>query len=119
VHSATQSPHTTTPRSASGPGAGARDGHVLPSRRASRASIALLRAVMDERWRLDDAATRLLEQVAGHDSILLVLRARFSRSLLERPSPAVERAVATVNHALASLDAEPLTSFPRQVVRGA
>lgn len=119
MHLVTRSPRTTTPRSAPGPVAGGRGAHEFPSRRASRASIALLRAVMDERWRPDEAAARLLEQVAGHDSILLVLRARFSRSLLERPSPAVERAVATVNHALASLDADPLASFPRQVVRGA
>ena len=119
MHSASRSPGTTDPRSAPGPVAGVRGAHVLPSRRASRASIALLRAVMDERWRPDEAAARLLEQVAGHDSILLVLRARFSRSLLERPSPAVERAVATVNHALASLDADPLASFPLQVARGA
>ena len=75
----------------------------LPTRPMARASVVLLRSVMDDRWHADEASARLLSEVHGDRPLLRLLRARLSRAMLERPTPTTERALTTLDRALSPL----------------
>lgn len=70
--------------------------------RVDHASIALLRAVMADSWRPEKAARDLLTRVRGDRRVLRLMRAKLSRAMLERPTRITERAVLTLDHALAA-----------------
>lgn len=70
--------------------------------RVDHASIALLRAVMADGWRPEKAARDLVTRVRGDRRVLRLMRAKLSRAMLDRPTRITERAVLTLDHALAT-----------------
>jgi hypothetical protein len=84
--------------------------------RADHAFVALLRAVMAEGWRPDEAARELLETVRQDRRLLRLVRARISRAMLERPTGITERATLTLELALSTAVVENPSgaSLPRQ-----
>lgn len=70
--------------------------------RVDHASIALLRAVMADGWRPEKAARDLVTRVRGDRRVLRLMKAKLSRAMLDRPTRITERAVLTLDHALAA-----------------
>lgn len=84
--------------------------------RVDLASRILLRAVMADEWRAEEAARELLGRVRGDVQLLKVLRARIARAMLERPTRIGARAAATVDHALCAAEAaRGLSASPQPV----
>lgn len=69
--------------------------------RVDQAAVALLRAVMADGWRADQAADELLLRTRGDSRLLRALRARVARAVLDRPTRIHNRATVTVDKALA------------------
>jgi hypothetical protein len=65
-----------------------------------RATIALVRTVMADGWRPDTAADELLLRTQADSRLLRLVRARLSRSMVDRPTRLQLRASATVDNAL-------------------
>lgn len=84
------------------------------SRRVDQASVALLKAVMADDWRPEEAARDLLLLVHDDRRVLQLLRARVSRKLLERPTRIAERATLTLDHALSTPVRHRAEPFPSQ-----
>lgn len=84
------------------------------SRRVDQASVVLLRAVMADHWRPDEAARELLRLVQDDRRVLQLLRARVSRKMLERPTRIAERATLTLDHALSTPAEHRAEPFPSQ-----
>jgi hypothetical protein len=84
--------------------------------RADHAFVALLRAVMAEGWRPEEAARQLLETVRQDRRLLRLVRARISRAMLERPTGVTERATLTLDLALSTRLADGISgaALPRQ-----
>jgi hypothetical protein len=85
--------------------------------RADHASTALLRSVMADGWRPEKAARELLVRVRGDRRLLRLIRARLSRATLERPTTITDRAMTTLDLALATPVGQPTVgtaSFPLQ-----
>jgi hypothetical protein len=80
------------------------------------AFLALVRAVMAEGWRAEDAARELLESVRQDRRLLRLVHARIARAMLERPTGITERATLTLELALSTGAAEATSGapFPRQ-----
>jgi len=57
---------------------------------------------MADGWRPERAAKELLTRVRGDHRVLRLMRAKLSRAMLERPTRITERAVLTLDHALAA-----------------
>lgn len=81
---------------------------LLPPSRAThsrrpldRAAKVLLHLVMADGWRAEPAGRALRALVSGDIPLLRVLHARVARAMLERPTAADARALATLEHALA------------------
>jgi len=90
--------------------------------RVDHASIALLRAVMADGWRPEKAARELLKRVRGDRRVLRLMKAKLSRAMLDRPTRITERAVLTLDHALAAPVSHPAgtpAALPRQGGRDA
>jgi hypothetical protein len=69
--------------------------------RVDQAAVALLRAVMAEGWRPDQAADELLLRTRADSTLLRALRTRVARAVLDRPTRIHNRATVTVEKALA------------------
>jgi hypothetical protein len=80
--------------------------------RADHAFVALLRAVMVEGWRPEEAARELLEAVRQDLRLLRLVRARISRAMLERPTGITERATLTLDVALSTRVAGSVSGVP-------
>jgi hypothetical protein len=80
--------------------------------RADHAFVALLRAVMAEGWRPEEAARELLEAVRQDLRLLRLVRARISRAMLERPTGITERATLTLDVALSTRLAGSVSGAP-------
>lgn len=86
-------------------------------KRLDLASLTLVRAVMADGWRPEEAARELLSRIHDDRRLLRLLRARVSRAMLHRPTQIAERANATLDCALSALPpapAEPMPVVPRQ-----
>lgn len=68
--------------------------------RVDQVTIALLRTVMADSWRADQAADQLLLRTRADSRLLRLVRARLSRSMLDRPTRIHQRATVTVDKAL-------------------
>jgi len=85
-----------------------------------QATIALLRAVMADSWRADQAADELLLRTRADSRLLRLVRARLSRSMLDRPTRIHQRAAVTVDKALTRARAReadllgPVAAIPSQ-----
>jgi hypothetical protein len=88
--------------------------HPRPRTRtqADHAFVALLRAVMAEGWRPEEAARELLETVRQDLRLLRLVRARISRAMLERPTAITERATLTLDVALSTRVAGSVSGVP-------
>ena len=88
--------------------------HLPPSRAAvsqrplNRAAAALLRLVMAEGWRVEPAGRAMRALAGGDPQLLRLLHARVARAMLDRPTAADARALATLAQALH----EPVATTP-------
>lgn len=72
------------------------------SRRPLRnAASGLMRLVMAEEWRAEPAGSAMRALVRGDTRLLRLLHARVARAMLDRPTAADARALATLDEALA------------------
>lgn len=85
--------------------------HDTPLDSASRA---LLRSVMAENWKPEEAARELLRRLDGNGLLLRLLRARVSRVLLARPTEIGTRAAATLDYASSALASAEAGAIPAQ-----
>jgi hypothetical protein len=76
--------------------------HIRPygRSRVDQATIALLRTAMSDGWRPDQAAEELLLRTRGDSRLLRLVRAKLSRSMLDRPTRIHQRATLIVDKAL-------------------
>lgn len=72
-----------------------------PRRSLDRAAATLLHLVMAEGWSAEPAGRALRALVRGDAQLLRILHARVARAMLDRPTAADARALATLEHALA------------------
>jgi len=76
--------------------------------RVDQALITLLRTVMADGWRPDQAADELLLRTGADSRLLRLVRARLSRSMLDRPTRIYRRAAVTIDKALSrAISREP------------
>lgn len=85
---------------------------VSTRRPVERAAALLLRLVMAEGWRPEPAGRALRAQVHGNTRLLRLLQARVARTMLDRPTTADARALATLEHALADSRRTRLLGWP-------
>ena len=89
-------------------------------RRVDLASVSLLKSVMSDTWRPDQAADDLLARVHDDRRVLRLMRARLSRAMLDRPTRIIERAAITLDHALSRpVEGGGVAFIPGQQVRHA
>lgn len=75
--------------------------HALSRRPLARAASGLMRLVMAEGWRAEPAGSAMRALVRGDTRLLRLLHARVARAMLDRPTAADARALATLDEALA------------------
>ncbi len=73
---------------------------ALSRRPLDRAAAAMMRLVMADGWRPEPAGRALRALVRGDARVLRLLHARVARAMLERPTAADARALATLEQAL-------------------
>lgn len=80
---------------------------AVSRRPLNRAAAGLLRLVMAEGWRVEPAGRAMRALTGGDTRLLRLLHARVARVMLDRPTAADARALATLEQALAGAVVTP------------